>query len=122
MENVFKDADIGPDPYHVEPEQKGMDSSPFVDNAPLFQDEQGSSEEELRVHVPQEKRQSFLPIKSFSRTGRQRARFLWRKWEMSRHIPMQKRKGQAPAQWDYLHGVCRGLFHHPFHCHDLCNL
>ncbi len=65
MENVFKDADIGPDPYHVEPEQKGAGSSPFVDNAPLFQDGQDSSEEELRVHVPQEKKAKLPPHKKF---------------------------------------------------------
>lgn len=58
MENVFKDADIGPDPYHVEPKQHETENtSPFVDNAPIFQDDQEPDEEEdLRVHVPEEKK------------------------------------------------------------------
>lgn len=60
MENVFKDADIGPDPYVQQyerrKEQEQPQSAPFVDNAPVFQDEGEVEAEELRVHTPAEKR------------------------------------------------------------------
>ena len=65
VENVFKDADIGPDPYRVEQPEKGETPPSFVDNAPLFQDEQQpqEEEEELRLHTPQEKKKKLPPHK-----------------------------------------------------------
>ncbi len=65
MENVFKDADIGPDPY-VKQYESGKDReepAPFVDNAPVFQDEEPLEEEPMRVHTPAEKRQKPFPHK-----------------------------------------------------------